>query len=232
MVLQTATKPNGQSPGKAPVRKSSAGASSPKNGALLGRKGKATKKALMDAASRLLTKVSPMSLSAAAISKEAGTSPATFYVYFENVEDILWALCSELSQDTSKLFPHENFLRDDARLEEDALEFVTGYCDIWANDGLLMLYRNMEADRGNKRFNELVLKIGLPILQGLTDRIVEAAPADHPISRHDANAEAVVFIAAMDKIAAALHLWPEESLTPETLLGAEVRVLVRMLRRR
>ena len=89
----------------------------------------------------------------------------------------------------------------------------------------------MEADRGNRRFYQLVLRVGLPILEGLTDRMVEAALADQPLSRRDANAEAVVFISAIDRIAAALHTWPEDSLMPDVLLRAEARVLVRMLQR-
>ena len=226
MVRQTAVKLLKRMPGKAAAR-----GGSPKNAALLGRKGQATKRSLMEAASRLLETISLISLTAAAISKEAGTSPATFYVYFDNVEDILWALCSEISNETSDLFIHDRYLRDDDCLEQDALEFVHGYCDIWSKDGMLLLYRNMESDRGNRRFYQLVLKIALPILQGLTDRIVKAAPPDRPISRSDANAEAVVFIGAIDRIAAALHLWPDDSLSADTLLRAEARVLVRMLRR-
>jgi hypothetical protein len=167
----------------------------------------------MVAARRLLDFVSPLGLSAAAISKEAGTSPATF------------------AEDTSNLFPEYSFLRMEQRLDEDASAFVRGYSDIWARHGPLMLYRNMEADRGNKRFNQLVLRIALPILEGLTDRLVEAAPASRPMTRSDANAEAVVFIAAIDRIAAALHTWPEDSLTPEVLLRAQARILARMLQR-
>lgn len=197
----------------------------------LGNKGKETRQLLMTTARRLLDMVSPLSLSAATISKEAGTSPATFYVYFDNVEDILWALCDEISEDVSHLFEDENTLRVAERLEEDALAFVRGYCEVWARHGPLLLYRNMEADRGNKRFNQLVLRIGLPILVALTDRIVEAAPPERPISRGDANAEAVVLFSAIDRIAAALHLWPQDSLMPDVLLRAEARVLTRMLRR-
>lgn len=226
MDYRTALNPQGPAAAKPGTRNGA-----PKNAALLGRKGQATKRNLMDAASRLLETISPISLTAASISKEAGTSPATFYVYFDNVEDILWALCSEISNETSDLFTHDRFLRDDDRLEQDALDFVHGYCDIWSKDGMLLLYRNMESDRGNRRFYQLVLKIALPILQGLTDRIVEAAPPGKPVSRSDANAEAVVFIGAIDRIAAALHLWPDDSLSADTLLRAEARVLMRMLRR-
>lgn len=197
----------------------------------LGNKGRETRLLLMRTARELLNVVSPLGLSAAAISKEAGTSPATFYVYFDNVEDILWALCDEISEDVSHLFDDPDTLRVDSRLEEDALAFVRGYCDVWSRHGPLLQYRNMEADRGNKRFNQLVLRIGLPILEALTDRIVEAAPPDRAITRADANAEAVVLLSAIDRIAAALYLWPQESLMPDVLLRAEARVLTRMLRR-
>ncbi|RZK00548.1 MAG: TetR/AcrR family transcriptional regulator [Novosphingobium sp.] len=197
----------------------------------LGAKGNKTRSLLMASARRLLDANSPLSLSAAAISKEAGTSPPTFYVYFENVEDILWALCEEITQDVSHLFDDDTFLRVDERLEDDALAFVRGYCAIWAEHGPLLLYRNMEADRGNKRFNQLVLRIALPILEGITERIVEVGLQGQTVSRVDANAEAVVLVSAIDRIAAALHLWPEESLMPEVLLRAEARVLTRMLRR-
>jgi AcrR family transcriptional regulator len=196
-----------------------------------GRKGKETRRQLMEATRKLLADASPLSISAVAISREAQTSPATFYVYFNDVEDILWSLCDMITEDTSNLFLSHEYLRDPAKLEDEALEFVRGYCDIWAHHGPLLLYRNMEADRGNRRFYQLVLRVGLPILEGLTDRIVEAAPADQPISRRDANAEAVVFIGAIDRIAAALHTWPEDSLMPDVLLRAEARVLVRMLKR-
>ena len=196
-----------------------------------GRKGTETRRLLMDATRKLLAVASPLSISAVAISREAKTSPATFYVYFNDVEDILWALCDMITEDTSNLFAGPDYLRNPATMAEEALAFVRGYCDIWAHHGPLLLYRNMEADRGNRRFYQLVLRVGLPILEGLTDRIVAAAPADQPVSRRDANAEAVVFVGAIDRIAAALHTWPQDSLMPDVLLRAEARVLVRMLQR-
>ena len=199
--------------------------------AALGKKAQETRRSLMQAARRLLDIVSPLGLTAAAISKEAGTSAATFYVYFNNVEDILWALCDAISEDTTNLFPSADFLRTPERLDEDAMAFVSGYGEIWARHGPLLLFRNLEADRGNRRFGLLVTRIALPILCELTDRIIEAAGPDGPVTRSDANAEAVVLVAAIDRIAAAIQLYPEDSITPETLLRAEARVLARMLRR-
>jgi AcrR family transcriptional regulator len=204
----------------------------PKGKLPLGNKGMETRRTLMAATRRLLDRESPLGITAAGISKEAGTAPATFYVYFDNVEDVLWALCDAISQDTSELFPRHDTLRDPERLEEDALAFIKGYSEIWARHGPLLLFRNLEADRGNKRFNQLVLRIALPILQGITDRIVEASTPERPATRSEANAEAVVLIAAMDRIAAAIHLYPDDSLMPDVLQRAQARVLARMLRNR
>jgi len=198
----------------------------------LGNKGTETRLRLMAAAWRLINKRSPLSVTAAAIAKEAGTAGATFYVYFNDVEDILWAACNSVAQDITDLFADDSILRDDARLEKDALAFVKAYAEIWTRHGPLLLYRNLESDRGNTRFNQLVLRIAMPILKAFTDRIVATSTANKPITRGEATAEAVVIYAAMDRIAAALHQYPRDSLMPDVLLRAEARVLMRMLRRR
>ena len=201
-----------------------------KGGQPLGSKGMDTRRSLIEATRRLMHRVSPLQITATAISKEANTAPATFYVYFNGVEDVLWALCDLVTEDTAHLFADERFLRDPDRLEEDALELVKGYSEIWGRHSIVLSYRNLEADRGNARFNLLLTRTGLPILKGLCDRIVEASPSNKPIRRRDANAEAVVIIAAMDRLSAAVLLYPEQSVMPEVLHQAVARMIVRSLR--
>jgi AcrR family transcriptional regulator len=201
-----------------------------KSGDALGRKGAATRLSLLEAVRRLMFKSSPLAISPAAISKEAGTAAATFYVYFKDVEDILWTLCDSITQDTSHIFEDDSLLRVPERLEEDALKVVKAYSDIWLLHGPIMQYRNLEGDRGNARFNALLTRTGLPILRALTERIVAASPSHNKVRRSDANADAVVLLAAMDRIAGVLHLFPGNSLTPDVLQRAQARVLVRMLR--
>ena len=59
-----------------------------KNGQLLGRKGMETRKRMMEAARRLLATRSPFDLTALLITREAKSAPATFYVYFDDVQDV------------------------------------------------------------------------------------------------------------------------------------------------
>ncbi|WP_174275255.1 TetR/AcrR family transcriptional regulator [Sphingomonas bacterium] len=201
-----------------------------KDGQPLGNKGMDTRRSLIEAARRLMHRVSPFQITATAISKEANTAPATFYVYFNGVEDVLWALCDLVTEDTAHLFLDPAFLRRPDRLEIDALDLVKGYSAIWSKHSVILSYRNLEADRGNGRFNLLLTRTGLPIMQGLCDRILKAAPADRPIRPRDANAEAVVIVAAMDRLSAAVLLYPEQSVMPGVLHEAVARMIVRSLR--
>lgn len=201
-----------------------------KDGQPLRNKGLDTRRSLIEAARRLMQRMSPLQITAAAISKEANTKPATFYVYFSGVEDVLWALCDLVTEDTAHLFDDPTFLRTPDRFEEDALRLVKDYSAIWSKHSVILSYRNLEADRGNARFNLLLTRTGLPILQGLCDRIVEAAPPDRPVRRRDANAEAVVIMAAMDRLSAAVLLYPEQSVMPAVLHEATARMIVRSLR--
>jgi AcrR family transcriptional regulator len=201
-----------------------------KDGQTLGSKGQDTRRSLIEAARRLMHRISPLQITVTAISKEANTAPATFYVYFNGVEDVLWALCDLVTEDTTDLFASREFLRQPDKLQADALALVKGYSNIWRRHSAILSYRNLEADRGNARFNLLLTRTGLPIMQGLCDRIVEAALPDRPVRRRDANAEAVVLVAAMDRLAAAVILYPEQSVMPDVLHEALARMIVRSLR--
>ena len=70
-----------------------------RTGQTLGRKGNRTRRRLMTAGLQLLRTQSAVSLTSAAISREAGASSATFYVYFNDVEELVFALAREATQD-------------------------------------------------------------------------------------------------------------------------------------
>lgn len=200
-----------------------------KNGQRLGRKGLETRTSLLDATRELLNEVTPLHLTASSIAKRAGSSTATFYMYFNDVADILWSLCAGITQDTVDLFANDSILRDPARLDDEAPAFIRSYAKIWRRHEALLLYRNLQADMGNPKFNALLTKTGLPILMGITDRIISARGADR-ITRRDANAEAVVVVSAMDRLAGAVALYPTDSVIPDVLWDALGRVLANMLR--
>lgn len=200
-----------------------------KNGQQLGRKGIETRQRLMDATRRLLVTISPFNLTAMLVTKEARTAPATFYVYFDDMQDLLYALCAETGGEMVDLFENDRLLREPARMEQDALAFVQAFNRVWDRHSNILLYRNLEADRGDVRFDKLRTEAAIPTLDALAERLTAAYPAEARPRRAAIYAEAVVFFVAMERLAAAVHQYPGEGLSTKDLIEAQARVLVRLL---
>jgi len=66
------------------------------DGRVPGRRGRATRQRLLDVAEGMLAHVSYRDLKVVDISREAGTSPATFYQYFADVDAAVLALTEEM----------------------------------------------------------------------------------------------------------------------------------------
>jgi len=215
----------------APAEHASAGdlRSTNKNGQLLGRKGMETRKRLMDAARRLLATRSPFELTALLITREAKAAAATFYVYFDDVQDVLYAMSAEIASEIVDLFENDRLLRDPERFFEDAMRFVRAYNAVWDRHSDILLYRNLEADRGNPRFNALRTEWAIPVMNALFDRIADAYPEATRPRRGAIYAEAVVFFVALERLAAAVHQYPEDGLSADDLMDAQARILVRLL---
>jgi AcrR family transcriptional regulator len=200
-----------------------------KNGQLLGRKGMETRKRLMAAAQRLLAERSPFELTALLITREAKAAPATFYVYFDDVQDVLYAMSAEIASEIVDLFDGDRLLRDPDRFFADGIRFVRAFNEVWDRHSDILLYRNLEADRGNPRFNALRTEGAIPVMNALADRIAKAYPPDRRPRRGAVYAEAAVFFVALERLAAAVHQYPEDGLSTDDLMEAQARILARLL---
>src|ERR1051325_406700 len=69
------------------------------DGRVPGRRGMATRARLLDAIATLLAQTSYRTVRVIDIAREAGTSPATFYQYFPDVEHAILVLAEETAQD-------------------------------------------------------------------------------------------------------------------------------------
>src|SRR5688500_1212692 len=100
--------------------------------------------------------MSPFDLTVAAIAKFAKTVPGTVYFYFVDVARVFYELSVEASQEFDSMSEEhpEWFTKQDRRLE-DSLAFVTEFIRIWDRHSHVLHYRNLEADRGNVRHQEL-----------------------------------------------------------------------------
>lgn len=180
------------------------GAATNKQGQALGEKGAATKKRLMEAARLLLKTQSPMQLTTVAIAKKAKTSSATFYMYFDDVKDIMYALAETAGEDTAEIYAVLDEPWDASVAEvAHARRFVDAICAAWERHRAVLSYRNLEADRGDSRFAQLRTRYFHPIVERMGNLILAAYPPGSEPRKGDAYAEASVIYAGLERAAAA-----------------------------
>jgi AcrR family transcriptional regulator len=173
-------------------------------GQALGRKGLETRKKLMAAARKFLDIYSPVELTAVAIAKEAGTSSASFYMYFDDVRDILYALAIEAGVAMASVHEvvEQPWGADTLTLHEHALQLVERFNEIWQMHRQVLRFRNLEADRGDPRFEALRMETYVPFIDLLARQIIAACPPDKQRpTLSQAFALASVLHASMERMA-------------------------------
>jgi AcrR family transcriptional regulator len=189
-----------------------------------GTRGAKTRSRLMDSARTMLKTASPIELTAIAVSRAAGTAPPSFYVYFADTRDLLLALAEDASEAMKALGRH---FEPPAMPPADPLAwaeaFVEDFVATWDHHCEVLAFRNLEADRGDARFDELRVTSALPVLNGLTDAMLVARPAG---SRRVASfAEAVIHYAVLERIATVDRTTQPIRLQPHHYKSAVARMI-------
>jgi AcrR family transcriptional regulator len=174
-----------------------------KQGQILGRKGQETRSRLMDAARRLLRTQSPFELTAVGIAGEACISPATFYMYFDDTRDILYALSEVAGEDMARVHAIFDEPWSHDSVEQRAATVIDALNEVWDRHRPVLRYRNLEATRGDPRFVSLRMNTFLPFIDRFAKRILSINPAVPGVrKRADAYAEASILHGAMEHMAA------------------------------
>jgi len=173
-----------------------------KQGQILGRKGRETKAKLMEATRHLLQSQSPVELTAVGIAAEAGTSPASFYMYFDDPKDVFFSLGEEAGHDMVQIRELFDEPWEKDRLEAHAMAVIEGLNGVWTKHRAVLRFRNTEASRGDKRFEALRMDTFIPFIQRFAECILSVNPAGGNRKRADAYAEASILHGAMEHLAA------------------------------
>jgi AcrR family transcriptional regulator len=109
----------------------------------------------MRATANLLEKRSIMEVTVADIAAAAGTSASAFYVYFDDVTEVVLAVARNIEQITPdiKALLSEAWTPDNSM--DKALLLVKAYVAFWQEHHAILRIRNLAADEGDKRFEEV-----------------------------------------------------------------------------
>src|SRR5690606_9653687 len=122
----------------------------------LGPRAIATRRRLLDATRELLDERAVRDVSVVEIARRAGTSPATFYQYFKDVEEATLELAREAA----------------ARVHE-ALEPLRGDWEGEAGLHAGLLFTNVAAEQGDRRFRKVRIQAMHPLIEALAAKLRE-----------------------------------------------------------
>jgi AcrR family transcriptional regulator len=198
------------------------------NGRALGPRAQATRQRLLSAAQALLDEQSLRDLRVSDIARRVGTSPATFYQYFKDVEDVV--LC--LARDASREMHDITGLIDGDWQGEAGLErgraLASAFIDHWDTHHAALRVRNMAADEGDTRFLEVRGRAMAPLLSALAARIEAVSPSSGSSLVHP-HAAAAAMAAILERLAAYHRELEGMGVTREHLVETTAYIVQRTL---
>jgi AcrR family transcriptional regulator len=150
------------------------------SGRVLGPRALKTRARILDATLILLDEKSMRNLRVIDIARRIGSSPATFYQYFKDVEDVVLELAARFHDAVPAMVEvirgdwhgREGYERG-RRLARLCLEH-------WGPYSAILRVRNNAAEEGDEAFNSVRLQTLLPIVTALSDIIREKHPVPDP----------------------------------------------------
>jgi len=174
------------------------------DGRALGRRGVQTRARLLEATEKLLDDHGIRDLRVVEIARLVGTSPATFYQYFRDVEDAVLALAEVAGDDVAPLARYLDQPWRAGKGLDDARALVDGFFDYWDRHRPVLRTRNLAAQEGDPRFREIRNRALEPFLTRLSTRIA-ASQREGLVARELSPVAASAALVALIERMAAFH---------------------------
>src|SRR3954447_4624142 len=125
------------------------------DGRIPGRRGRATRTKLLDRLESMLATSSFRDLKVTDVTREAGTSPATFYQYFPDIETAVLAIAEQMAEEGTQL---KDAVRGGSWKGAEgyaaAQSIVDGFLAFWQEHQSLLRVIDLAALEGDNRFRD------------------------------------------------------------------------------
>lgn len=174
------------------------------DGRVPGRRGQATRRKLLDATAQLLATTAFRDLTVVDIARTAGTSPATFYQYFADVEAAILLLAHELVEDARVL---TDVVQDGGWAGRTgyrtAHALVDAFLEFWEEHRTVLSIVDLAIAEGDARFRAIRNDVLQPVTVALAAQIAELADR-HP-EFVEPQAQAAVLVSMLAHVAEHQH---------------------------
>ncbi|MFH9084440.1 MULTISPECIES: TetR/AcrR family transcriptional regulator [unclassified Streptomyces] len=144
------------------------------DGRVAGRRGQATRQKLLDCLSEMLSSSPYRDVKVIDVARKAGTSPATFYQYFPDVEGAVLEIAEQMATEGAELTELlEGRTWTGKSGWQTAQELVDGFLEFWRRHDAILRVVDLGAAEGDKRFYKIRMKILNSVNNSLADSIAE-----------------------------------------------------------
>jgi AcrR family transcriptional regulator len=142
------------------------------DGRVAGRRGQATRQKLLDCLSEMLSSSPYRDVKVIDVARKAGTSPATFYQYFPDVEGAVLEIAEEMAKDSAGLTDLVSGRSWVGKAGWQASEeLVEGFLDFWHKHDAILRVIDLGAAEGDRRFYRLRMRILSSVTNSLTESV-------------------------------------------------------------
>ncbi|MBA9046438.1 transcriptional regulator, TetR family [Streptomyces sp. DconLS] len=144
------------------------------DGRVAGRRGQATRQKLLDCLSEMLSSSPYRDVKVIDVARKAGTSPATFYQYFPDVEGAVLEIADQMAAEgagLTELLEGRSWAGKSGW--QTSQELVDGFLDFWKKHDAILRVVDLGAAEGDKRFYKIRMKILNSVNNSLADAIAE-----------------------------------------------------------
>jgi AcrR family transcriptional regulator len=198
-------------------------------GRVLGVRAQETRQRLLEAAEELLGERSLRDLRVMDIARRIDASPATFYQYFKDVEDVVLCLADQASNEMPAIVESlEGSWEGEAGLVR-ARGIVDAFISYWDRHHAVLRVRNLASDEGDERFRAVRARSMGPLLAGLAQLFEQAHRQGRISSAEDPHAAAAAMAAILERLAAYHAELETLGVTREKLVETSARILHRTI---
>jgi AcrR family transcriptional regulator len=195
------------------------------DGRVPGRRGRATRQRLLECTTELLVATPWRSIKVIDIARQAGTSPATFYQYFENVEAAITVLAEELVEGVGVLAGLVDGDWSEEASWTTAVAVVEGFMDYWERNRAVFRVVELTTVEGDLRFQGLRVRALNAVTVTLARLIATHGEGSGSPAGSDPMAAAGTLIAMLAQVAGHRYGFEFWGIRTASLVDSQARFL-------
>lgn len=199
------------------------------DGRVIGARAQHTRRRLLETTARLLQERGVMELKVVDVTREVGTSPATFYQYFADVDAAILALADEATEQERPLVDHlrGGWGGDDGAVR--ARDFVDAYLKFWDEHHAVLRIRNLKAEEGDRRFRDARRKSNVMMVEAMAVSVRDGQAAGRVSTEIDPFAAGSAMVAMIERLLAYEMSMERRGLTRERLADTITAIIYQTL---